>query len=247
MRNKKNLLEDLKRHKQLLEYNFYAENKDDDDLNGELLLDDMITEQDPPGDEEEPIDMEGETPEGSDNPFGDLEGLGAEGGEEPLPDMGDELPVEDDVLDDPFLGMGGDVGVEDEFAIEPEGDTVEVDVTDIVDKTEETKNSVDHVSTKMDSLLSKFGDLESQVSSMDDLIVKIDDLEKEFEKRNPTPLEKLEMRSMDSFPYNVSLPQYWEEKEGYDVGGEEEEEEYILRQSDIENFNDREIKNSFNK
>jgi len=96
---------------------------------------------------------------------------------------------------------------------------------------------------KMDDLLSKLGDLESQVTDMDGVINKIDDLEKEIERRNPTPVERLEMRSMDSFPYSVKLTDYWKDKEGYDTS--EPEDEYTLTQSDIENFDEKEIRASF--
>ena len=138
--------------------------------------------------------------------------------------------------------------IEDEFADtepEPSEDTVEVDVTDIVDNTEATKTSVEGVSTKMDELLSKLTELENQVSGMDKVIDKIESLEKEIEKRNPTPVERLEMRSMESFPYSVKLTDFWKDKEGYEAT-EENEEEYVLRQSDVENFDRNEIKSSFN-
>lgn len=241
--SKKNLLsEDLKRYRQLLEYTFYVPEEDDPkDVNGDLLLDDMLTEQDPPAEEEDPFADTEETPEEVEDtttdteeetledPFGDVEGE-------------TELGADTEGETDPF----GDTEVEDEFATEePLGseDTVEVDVTDIVDKTEETKTSVDGVSTKMDDLLSKLSELESQVSGMDNVINKIDDLEKEIERRNPTPVERLEMRSMDSFPYSVKLTDYWEDKEGY--GATEEEEEFTLTQSDVDNFDEKEIRASF--
>jgi hypothetical protein len=241
--SKKNLLsEDLKRYIQLLEYTFYVPEEDDPkDVNGDLLLDDMLTEQDPPAEEEDPFaDTEEAPEEGEDtttdteeetleDPFGDVEGE-------------TELGADTEGETDPF----GDTELEDEFATEePLGseDTVEVDVTDIVDKTEETKTSVDGVSTKMDDLLSKLSELESQVSGMDNVINKIDDLEKEIERRNPTPVERLEMRSMDSFPYSVKLTDYWEDKEGY--GATEEEEEFTLTQSDVDNFDEKEIRASF--
>jgi hypothetical protein len=247
--NKKNLLsEELKRHQQLFEYTFYVDEDDDDtkDINGDLLLDDMyLTEQDPTGDEvEDPFADIGdeETPEGETDE--------TTAGEDPFADMSDiDVPSEDETEEttdavDPF---GTDVEVEDEFAMEEplgDDDTVEVDVTDIIDKTEETKTSVDGVSTKMDDLMSKLSDLETQVSGMDNVITKIDDLEKEIERRNPTPVERLEMRSMDSFPYSVKLTDFWKDKEGYDAT--EEEEEFTLTQSDVENFDDKEIRASFN-
>ena len=118
-----------------------------------------------------------------------------------------------------------------------------MDVTDIVDKTEETKTSVDGVNTKMDELMSKLSELESQVTGMDNVINKIENLEKEIERRNPTPVERLEVRSMDSFPYSVKLTDFWKDREGYDAT--EKEEEYTLTQSDVDNFDEKEIKSSF--
>ena len=79
---------------------------------------------------------------------------------------------------------------------------------------------------------------------MDNVINKIDDLEKEIEKRNPTPVERLEMRSMDSFPYSIKLTDFWKDKEGYEAT-EEEEEEYVLKQSDVDNYNEKDIRKSF--
>ena len=240
MNKKKLLSEDLKRYQQLLEYTFYVPEKEEGEVD-DLLLDDMLTEQDPPAEDEDPFfDVGGE------DPVADAE---------ETPDAGTEETSEEDVeVDteetseeggetDPF---GTDTEVEDEFATEePLGDeeTVEVDVTDIVDKTEETKASVDDMGQKMDDLLSKLGDLESQVTDMDGVINKIDDLEKEIERRNPTPVVRLEMRSMDSFPYSVKLTDYWKDKEGYDTS--EPEDEYTLTQSDIENFDEKEIRASF--
>lgn len=230
MNNRKLIAEDLKRYKQLLEYTFYVPEDKEKDLNGDLLLDDsFLTEQDPAGDD----------------PFMDL----AAPDEEPVnaPATGDTGTTTTDT-------EGEDLEIEDEFADTGEtattdtsssDGTVEVDVTDIVDNTEATKTSVEGVSSKMDELLSKLTELEGQVSNMDQVITKIDTLEKEIEKRNPTPVERLEMRSMNSFPYSVKLTDFWADKEGYDATGENEEE-YVLRQSDVENYDKNEIRGSFN-
>ena len=235
MNKKKLLSEDLKRYQQLLEYTFYV--PEEEDRVDDLLLDDMLTEQDPPAEDEDPFfDVGGEDPvaDTEDTPEGETEEVDTE---EETPEEGGET--------DPF---GSDTEVEDEFADEDmemggDDETVEVDVTDIVDKTEETKASVDDMGSKMDDLLSKLSDLESQVTDMDGVINKIDDLEIEIEKRNPTPVERLEMRSMDSFPYSVKLTDYWKDKEGYDAS--EPEDEYTLTQSDVDNFEDKEIRASF--
>ncbi len=226
MNKKKLMSEDLKRYQQLLEYTFYVPEKKEGEVD-DLLLDDMLTEQDPIGDDPFAAAAE-EAPEGETEEV-DMDLDAEEETTEESPEEGGET--------DPF---GTDTEVEDEFATE---ETVEVDVTDIVDKTEETKASVDDMGSKMDDLLSKLTDLESQVTDMDGVINKIDDLEKEIEKRNPTPVERLEMRSMDSFPYSVKLTDYWKDKEGYDTS--EPEDEYTLTQSDIENFDEKEIRSSF--
>jgi hypothetical protein len=229
-----------------LEYTFYVPEETDKKDDAELLFDGILSEQDPVGDDEveDPFAVDAETPEtdaGNEDPF-------AADAETPEADDTTEDPLAADTggTTDPFADAGEGAEVEDEFASDDMGgdETVEVDVTDIVDKTEETKTSVDGINTKMDELLSKLSDLESQVGGMDQVIGKIDDLEKEIEKRNPTPVERLEMRSMDSFPYSVSLTDFWSDKEGYEAT--EEETEYTLTQSDVDNFDKKEIRNSFN-
>jgi len=228
--NKKVLSEELKRYRQLLEYTFYVPENDKDE-NGNLLTDDQyITEQDPAGETEE-------------DPFMSV------GGDETAPESGAETPKTDPLADDAEVE---DVAADEtETATEtPETSTgtddgsVEIDVTDIVDKTEATKTSVEGMSSKMDELLNKLSELESQVSGMDNVINKIDDLEKEIEKRNPTPVERLEMRSMNSFPYSVKLTDFWQDKEGYEAT-EENEEEFVLKQSDVDNYNEKDIRKSF--
>ena len=232
---KKDLLkEELKRHLQLLEYTFYMEEPKEDEK-GDLLLDVGLNEQDPVGDEaelDEPTDTPGELPDegGEETEEVAVDTETDEGG-----DFGDET--------DPFAGEEG-MEVEDEFADEGGEDTVEVDVTDIVDKAEATQEEIAGLTAKMDELLGKLGDLESQVTGMDQVITKIDDLETQIEKNNPTPVERLEMRSMDSYPYSVTLTDYWEDKEGYDAT-DKEEEEYSITQKDVDDYSETEIKKSF--
>ena len=247
MDKKKLLAEELKRHLQLLEYTFYVPEETNNEEESDLLFDGILSEQDPVGDEtegeeaiEDPFATDTATPEGDE---GAAEDPFATDTATPEGDAGTEDPFAADAggETDPFADAGEGVEVEDELADEG---TVEVDVTDIVAKSEETKTSVDGINTKMDDLLGKLSDLESQIGGMDQVIGKIDNLEKEIERRNPTPVEKLEMRSMDSFPYSVSLTDFWDDKEGYDAT--EEETEYTLTQSDVDNYDQKEIRTSFN-
>ncbi len=240
MGDKKILNEEVKRFNTILEYSFFVDEmeKEGDNPEGnteDLLLD--VTEQ-----EEEVTDVVEPTEEPVEEPV-------EEPTEEPTEEGGEDM----DLGEDPF---GGELPVEDEFADEPameeepmsdEGE-VEVDVSDIVDKTEEAKEEASQASSKIDDLLGKFSELEQKLTGMDAIINKMDELEKEVIERNPNPTEKLSMRSMDSFPYSVKLTDFWADREGYDATGEEgEEKEYTLTQQDIDDeYNESDIKGSFN-
>jgi hypothetical protein len=248
--SKKNLLkEELKRHMQLLEYTFYVPEEDgeDDDVDNLLLGADTLYEQDPVPGEEEPAEDPFAAPDALDTPPVDA-GLETPSVEDPLATTPEGEEVATDVEVDPFVTPEEGMEIEDEFATEePIGDeTVEVDVTDIVDKAEETRTEIEGLTSKMEELMGNFSELSDQVSGMDQVIDKIDGLEKEIERRNPTPVEKLEMRSMDSFPYSVKLTDFWEDKEGYEVGEETEEEEYVITKNEVDEYSEREIKDSFN-
>jgi|19_taG_2_1085344.scaffolds.fasta_scaffold01798_5 hypothetical protein len=247
---KKDLLkEELKRHMQLLEYTFYmpeeSDNNELDPVDDLLLGDKKLYEEDPiPGEDpaEDPAEDPFATPAGGEEVTTDTEVIPPEGEEGDTLDTpaGEEVDAEVD----PFGGEEG-MEVEDEFVEEPSGDeTIEVDVTDIVDKAEETRTEIEGLTAKMEELMGNFSELTDQVSGMDQVIDKIEGLEKEIEKRNPTPVERLEMRSMDSFPYSVKLTDYWADKEGYDVDGKEEED-YTLTKKDVDDYSETEIKNSF--
>ena len=230
--SKKSLQEALKRHKQIIEYTFFNTESDDpfdpqNKINGnDLLLDTKIDEQ-----EEEVSDVA---------PTEDVEVPT----EEPTLELPEELPTEEPATEEPAMELPTEEPTMDMGTPSADGE-VEVDVTDIVKSTEETKNSVTGLDTKIGSLMSTFSDLETKLASMDTIISKIDQLEKEIEKRNPTPVEKLEMRSMSSFPYNIKLTDYWNDKEGYDTS-EPEEKEYILTQQDVDDdYSESEIKNTF--
>jgi TolA-binding protein len=133
--------------------------------------------------------------------------------------------------------------------MQPQGDEVELDVTELVNGTDEVKMTADLSLKKMEEILSQFKELESKLDSMSAMSAKIDNLENEIVTRNPKPVEKLEMRSLNSYPYSIKLSDYWNQKHpGYDPLGSKEEadKEYVLKQSDIDNeYNDSDIKNSF--
>jgi hypothetical protein len=176
-------------------------------------------------------------------------------------DIANELGIDDTqggeaTPETPTDDMGGDVtpapeaapAMEEPAMEEPASDDVEVDVTELVKGSEEAKMAADRASQNSEMLLQKLSDLESRVASMDNVSSKIAELEQEIIKRNPTPVEKLEMRSLSSFPYSQKLTDYWADKKGaYDVmGDEKEDEEYTLTQDDVDSsYSEGDIKQSF--
>jgi len=218
----KSLNEELKKFQKIIEYNHYTpENYHEDDLS---------------------IVMEDE-PE-----MGDEDGMGTEpemGGED---DMGNEPEMggEDEMVSEP------ETGDEDEMVSEPEtGDEVEIDITQLVQGTEDAKMLAQQSNQKIDMLMNQFDELTNKISNIDNISNRIEGLSAEMEKRLPTDQEKLEMRSLSSYPYNQKLTDYWFDKEGtYDVMGNKEEnkpKEYVLTKNDVDSgYSDGKIKASFN-
>ena len=220
--NKELLNEEIKKFKLISKYSFYEDREEVKDL----ILG-MNEEDEEPSDEEAPeVDLgfsDEEAPEGEDKEELDIED------EEPS----DEEEPEAD------LGFGDEEEPEAELDMEePAGDEVELDVTELVKGSEEAKASADAANEKIDQLMGMVGNLEGQLKSMEAISDKIESLEGELEKRAPTPEEKIEMRSLDSYPYNLKLTDFWGSQEGkYDVmdkEGEEEPKEYVLTKDDVD-------------
>ena len=233
MKINKNLLQEhIERIKMLSEYNFISKDATEKDSEEELIL----------GEEEDEMDME------------DIEAeFDAEGGLEDDSEFSDEeldgSEIPDEMLDEPvdaeLDAEEDDIDIEAEPEVEADGDEVEIDVTSIVQKADDAKSSAEgakagteEANTKMDALMSKFDELQTKMSS----------IESEIEKRNPTPKEKLELRALDSYPYNTKLTDFWTDQDDYEVGLDSEEaeaEDLTLTSDDIDSdYNETEIKNS---
>jgi len=123
-----------------------------------------------------------------------------------------------------------------------EESTEELDITDLV-------TSQKNVETKQEeyfnNLFTQIGNLESKLSEMDNLIQKLNDIESKIEKyRQKTPQEKLELRSLDSGPFNQKLTDFFEDKEqDIEKSGKNE---YVLTTDEIQDFSPNEIKGTFN-
>ena len=80
---------------------------------------------------------------------------------------------------------------------------------------------------------------------MDKMMSSINQLEDKIEEYRPqTPEEKLELRYLDSGPFNQSPKKYWEEKKG-DLKKQKDKHEYVLTSDEVDDINDSDIKNSW--
>ena len=156
---------------------------------------------------------------------------GAEEGTTPPP--AETEPV--DIANDPDVEKVGDEGSE-------ETGTEELEITDLV-------KSQQNIETKQEeyfnNLFNQLSSLENKLSDMEGIFTKLNDIEAKIEKyREKTPQEKLELRSIDSGPFNQKLSDFFVDKEqDMEKSGKNE---YVLTTDEVEDFTPSEIKTTFN-
>ena len=119
--------------------------------------------------------------------------------------------------------------------------TKEIDITDLVTS---QKNVEEKQEEYFDNLFKHLTDLESKLGVMDGIMSKLNDLEMKVEKMRPkSAQEKLELRTIDSGPFNQKLSDFFEDKQDdFEKTGRDE---YILTQDDVEDYSNVDIKKSF--
>ena len=162
----------------------------------------------------------------------------ASGGDEDVasttpPESTEPEPI--DVANDPDVEKVGDEGSE-------ETGTEELEITDLV-------KSQQNIETKQEeyfnNLFNQLNGLESKLKDMEGIFTKLNDIESKIEKyREKTPQEKLELRSLDSGPYNQKLSDFFIDKEqDMEKSGKNE---YVLTTDEVESYTPSEIKTTFN-
>ncbi len=189
----------------------------------------IITEQDAPP---EPLPGEGD-------PAGDVPPPPP--GDVPPPPPGD-VPPPGDMPPPPDTDM----------LATPETGVEEVDITDLVNMTKSIKKELESnkgdssgVMGKMDDIFTKLNDLEQKLATMDSVMARIDMLSTKIDTVRPkTPEEKLEMRSLDSYPFNQNPQQFFASK--HDEMRQTGKNEYVLTKNDVENYSKDTIRDTFN-
>jgi len=153
----------------------------------------------------------------------------AAAGATPPPAPG-ETPVPVDVETDPDVEKVGD-----------ESGKEELDITDLV---KSQKNVEKKQEEYFEQLFSHLDTLENKLSEMDNIVNQLNSLEAKVDKyREKTPQEKLELRSLDSGPFNQKLSDFFIDKqEDMEKTGKNE---YVLTTDDIKDFSPNEIQKTF--
>lgn len=132
---------------------------------------------------------------------------------------------------------------------EEDGDEV-IDVDDLTQAQETSEVKIDGVNDKLQNMLTVMNKF---IDAIDKNDKKIDDLKAEFEKRNPSEEEKLNIRSQASSPFSETPKEYWERKgqnSNYnvifnnEVDPDKEQEEFVIKKSDLNNVDDRTLAKS---
>jgi hypothetical protein len=134
-----------------------------------------------------------------------------------------------------------DVEADKDVEVIGDDENEELEITDLVDSQKSIGEKQDEY---FDNLFAQIKGLEEKLSAMDQLVSKIDNLETNIEKMRPkTSQEKLELRSLDSGPFNQKLSDFFTDKqEDFEKTGKE----YVLTTDDVEQYSGNQIKDSFN-
>jgi len=141
-----------------------------------------------------------------------------------------------DVASDPDVEV-----IDDSGEVQGEENTEELDITELVNKQNEVAQKQDEY---MNNLFGKLDDLTNKLQEMDKIFDKINSLEQKIEKyREKTPEEKLHLRSLDSYPYNQKLTDFFVDKQPeMEQSGKHE---YVLTADEVQNFSDNSIRDTF--
>ena len=156
------------------------------------------------------------------------------------PEQGGETPM-------------GPIGMED--GLEPQDDDVVLDVEDLTqaqEKLNHKQNNIGHdlgkVDDRIEALMTAVEKMQGIIANNNNEII---GLKKELEKRVPTQTERLNLRSLDVYPYNVKPTDYFQkvnQNGNYQVtydNGQPTKKEHVLTQKEIDSYNPSEIEKSF--
>lgn len=143
-------------------------------------------------------------------------------------------------------GMGGQEPEQDPNIqqAEPVEDEEVIDVDDLTKAQEKTEDKIDSLSHKFSKLVDTIDSIEKKIGDMNSETTRyINSLKDEFEKRNPTPMQKMTMRTVKSTPYNMTTDEYMnnyapDNYSAADDNNGEDDPQYKITKADIDNWTD---------
>lgn len=131
---------------------------------------------------------------------------------------------------------------------EMESDDEVIDVDDLTQSQEATEYKIDGVDDRLSKIYAVVRKFSDQLEKNEESIMALKD---EFEKRNPTEEEKLNIRSQSSYPYSETPKDYWNKKTqenphynvmyNNEVSPSEEQKKFEITKDDISGLNMKSI------
>lgn len=248
----KGLLKDAERFKYIMEYITPATAVEEADANGDGL-DDATGMADPmaggaaPAPGADPMGGAGAAPMGAD-PMGAPADPNAAGGAAPADP--NAAPATDGVPGfDPQPGDGDTPAtVEDSFdeatpdtaAPQEGGDEEVIDVDELVDGQKRNEEAIEKLTDKFEEFFGKFQEFQGELKANAEFMAKLED---DFQKRNPTSIEKMTMRSLQSKPFQETPEEYMANDAPDNYSPEDDnngvgEPRYTITRDDVRNATD---------
>lgn len=182
---------------------------------------------------------------------------GEEGNEPPMdnePPMGNEPDINGNNED-----MG--VNIEDPNSDNPDGenmdnsddmggdDTIEVDITDLVNNSNEMKEKIVNLSgniEKIEQVLNSINDINNKLANMDRISQELSNVAYQVElMRPPTENERKEILKKDSYPFNIGIDDYNSQNKQTQTDLEKKSSSDILKNI-MGKYSEMDVKKSFN-
>lgn len=174
------------------------------------------------------------SPDGSQMPQNDIQQGNDMNGSVPMDGAEDlnEPEVEDDGIETQEMESGDEV----------------IDVDELTQSQEATEYKLDGVDDRLSKIYAVVQKFSDQLERNEESIMALKD---EFEKRNPTEEEKLNLRSQSSYPYSETPKDYWDKKTqenphynvmyNNEVSPSEEQKKFEITKNDISGLNMKSI------
>lgn len=144
-----------------------------------------------------------------------------------------------------FEGMGGQEPSSPDLGLDGQDSEEEViDVDDLTDSQEKTEEKVDDLSNKFGKVLSSLDDIIDRIDKVEKRTAdNLDSIKREIELRNPTPIQKMSMRTAKSTPFQVTPTEYMNNEAPDNYSAEDDnngvgDPQYTITNADIDNFTD---------